>query len=338
MRVINARNVSEAWDLFKINTPLMARKATPRGLAVVEFPYPVATYYTNPVECVLLDPARDANPFFHLYEAIWLIAGWNDVGRVSRYSSQIKTYSDDHKYFHGGYGARWWYRLHLSQIYKIVRVLQDDPDSRRAVLQMWDARIDLGGSGKDYPCNTHVYFKVRDDKLHMTVCNRSNDAVWGCYGANAVQFSFLQQFVARLLKVEVGPYLQLSDSLHMYTEGKEGAVARRCLEAPHSLMQDYSPESLGVYYTPHDFSREDAIRFTADPTGKVWVSGNTSSMWLRTVAYPVLRMHQVYKEKGPYCALAEYYTDCREAWFVAARAWLLRRAEKRGVVGGEGER
>ena len=41
-------------------------------------------------------------------------------------------------------------------------------------------------------------------KLCMTVCNRSNDMLWGAYGANVVHMSMLQEFVALFSKFTDG--------------------------------------------------------------------------------------------------------------------------------------
>lgn len=50
----------------------------------------------------------------------------------------------------------------------------------------------------------------------MTVANRSNDIIWGCYGANAVHMSMLQEFVANALGIPVGLYNQVSNDWHIY--------------------------------------------------------------------------------------------------------------------------
>lgn len=70
------------------------------------------------------------------------------------------------------------------------------------------------------PCNTHVYFIWRENgALDMTVCCRSNDAIWGCYGANAVHFSILHEYIAaRLGGVRIGRYYHVSNDLHAYTD------------------------------------------------------------------------------------------------------------------------
>ena len=46
-----------------------------RNGRVVQAPGPVASVYRNPLERVVFSPLRDANPFFHLYEALWMLAG-----------------------------------------------------------------------------------------------------------------------------------------------------------------------------------------------------------------------------------------------------------------------
>jgi hypothetical protein len=40
---------------------------------------PVVTCYSAPTQRVLFSPMRDANPFFHLMEALWMLAGRDDV-------------------------------------------------------------------------------------------------------------------------------------------------------------------------------------------------------------------------------------------------------------------
>ena len=93
-------------------------------------------------------------------------------------------------------------------------------NDRRAVLEMWDAEGELrmANSCKDHPCNTHIYFNVRDNILDMTVCNRSNDMIWGALGANAVHMSILQEYIASHIGARVGIYTQFSNNLHAYTE------------------------------------------------------------------------------------------------------------------------
>ena len=77
----------------------------------------------------------------------------------------------------------------------------------------------------------------------MTVCNRSNDLIWGCCGANAVHMSYLQEYVASMVNVKVGTYTQFTQNLHAYKD---------VLKTIKNIQPDYdSYASRGLsYITP----------------------------------------------------------------------------------------
>ncbi|HEX7962209.1 MAG TPA: thymidylate synthase [Terriglobales bacterium] len=230
MRTVRVRNVSEALHHFARDFATLPttewRRIAPRGKDTWERAQPVCTVYERPWERVLLGhPWRDANPFFHLVDALWMLAGRNDVASLAPFNSTIGQFSDDGETFYGAYGQR-----SRNQVLGVIEHLRRDPDSRQAVIALWRPE-DLAADSLDRPCNTHIYFKVRDGRLQMMVCCRSNDALWGAYGANAVQFSILQEYIAAALGIPMGTYRQVSDSLHFYTEHD---VGKRML----ALMKD----------------------------------------------------------------------------------------------------
>lgn len=219
MHVIHAQNVNHALPMGVFwfnNNDRHTIKRTARGLATVEADGPMVTVYYNPMQRVLFSPLRDANPFFHLFESMWILAGREDVGFLSYFLNSIANYSDDGIRFHGAYGRRLGLQRVENQLFTAAGLLSADPSSRRAVLSIWDATLDCGADTRDLPCNDLVAFLIRDGKLDMTVYNRSNDMVWGAYGANAVQFAFIQEAMASLLRVPAGRYYQVSNSFHVY--------------------------------------------------------------------------------------------------------------------------
>lgn len=196
---------------------------TRNGPALVA-PGPVATIYADPRRRVLFNPERDANPFFHLFEALWILAGRNDVRTLAWFNSRMRDYSDDGFTFHAPYGHRLRVR-HGDQIETVCEMLRTNPFTRQAVLQLWDAGLDLNVSSRDLPCNDLIFLRVAERGRHpsgraldITVCCRSNDAIWGAYGANAVQFSFVQEYIASKIGVGVGKYVQMSHNFHVYTD------------------------------------------------------------------------------------------------------------------------
>lgn len=220
MLVIKARNANQALPeilhQFQSN-PLAVRRKSRNG-DVTMFCEPCTIQYQKPKERVVFWPERDANPFFHLFESLWMLAGRNDVAYVEQFSAQIGQYSDDGKTFHGAYGYRWRKHFGFDQLLHIAKALKDNPEDRRQVLSMWDANVDgLFRTGKDFPCNLQAVFqRDHEGRLNMTVYNRSNDSVWGALGANCVHFSYLQEFLAVSIGCEVGQYWQVSANMHLY--------------------------------------------------------------------------------------------------------------------------
>ena len=221
MKVLSVRNGHEALAAGVNLLRSCGQYRTSRNGEVVLAPGPVTTVYSCPIERVIFWPERDANPFFHLYEALWMLSGRDDLAPLLSYVKQMREYSDDGVTLHGAYGKRWRAHFGLDQLSRIAWRLRHNPDDRRSVLQMWDAANDLDRArwGKDVPCNLTATLQ-RDiaGRLDMVVFCRSNDIVWGAYGANLVHFSMMQEYVACLIGCEVGTYTQVSVNYHAYTK------------------------------------------------------------------------------------------------------------------------
>jgi hypothetical protein len=237
MLVIRARNVNDAYTQGLHFLHSYGQMEETRGGKCLVMPFPVTTMYTRPMQRVLWDPQRNANPFFHLAEALWMLRGQRDARWLDKFVSDFSSrFAEADGMQHGAYGYRWRNHFDLDgggaggpidQLDLIVRILQENPSDRRAVLSMWDPMADLGiTTKKDIPCNTQAYFRIHRDPestggdapmvLDMMVTCRSNDLVWGAYGANAVHFSVLQEYMARRIGVQIGNYYQVSFNYHAY--------------------------------------------------------------------------------------------------------------------------
>lgn len=270
---IRTRNVNTALSEAMWYLNICGKVEESRNGPVLVSPDPVMTVYSKPLERVLFSHKRDANPYFHLMEALWMLAGRNDVAFVKQFNSRIDKYSDNTTTFHGAYGHRWRKHFGFDQLLYVVEELLQDRGSRRAVLQMWDAAdlqmmngLRWAGGAKDVPCNTAAYFDLRDGVLNVTVTNRSNDAIWGCYGANVVQFSILLEYVAACLNVEVGTYRQFSNNFHVYKnlpnfDDMVPGVDVRDLYS-RGLVQHHKLVSVSIAEW-----NEDLEKFMSDPLG-----------------------------------------------------------------------
>ena len=216
MHVIRARNINSAYSSGVLYLRDFGLVEPSRAGAVMVAPHPVTTVYSHPVERVLLAPGRIGNPVFHLMESIFMLAGRRDATWLDQFmKTYSKRFADEYGNQEDSYGWRWRNHFFYDQLEFVIGLLRHDPTTRQAVLDHWDPDTDLNTSGAK-PCNTHVYFRAKDGILDMTVCNRSNDIIWGLYGANAVHFSVLHEYVATMTGLKVGTYYHISNNFHAY--------------------------------------------------------------------------------------------------------------------------
>ena len=189
---------------------------------------------------------------------------------------------------------------------------------------------------KDIPCNDLIMFKLRDGKLDITVCCRSNDAIWGAYGANAVQFSVLQEFVACALHVDVGVYRQISDSFHIYTSNP---AWQRLTHTVPKYMDSYRMHHVKPYplvdpliyaHRTPDFWKEWLYQLRHFTEGTLRNLYTLPDPFFTFVALPIQDAWNIYKdatESGSVeRAIALLEKNCRATdWKLACVQWLQRR-------------
>ncbi len=117
-RVLTARNVNHALYHFvreaTAATPNTWRMISPRGLETIEFKGTWITEYECPRERVLFSRERDANPFFHLMESLWILAGREDLGFLEHFNSNMRQFSDDGTTFNASCACSMIAKRHLS--------------------------------------------------------------------------------------------------------------------------------------------------------------------------------------------------------------------------------
>lgn len=362
MRTLVGRNVSE---LFASGVSLLMREGvreTSRAGDVLVLSCPVMSVYERPCERVLLDPVRDANPFFHFFESLWMLRGCDDAAYLNNFVRDFgDRYAEENGSIHDAYGWRWRYMLGFDQLEVVVSRLKKEPDTRQAVLQMWDARPaadgmdDLCGDWKARPCNTHVYLRVREEVtnttltermnivqdlhryLDLTVLCRSNDIVWGAYGANAVHFSMLQEYLAGKLGVGVGRMYQFSNNWHGYVSVVDSYVNKRnYVSAVDSYVNKRNAADAPVVHM--DLYASGHVRTSpimTDPSGwdldmchflaKPEAERRYANPWFETTAAPMWMAHALWKLGKRNSAIDTAATIASSDWRRAATEWMQRR-------------
>lgn len=105
-----------------------------------------------------------------------------------------------------------------SQFLNVIDILRKDADSRRAsMVILSDSHLKCE---KDIPCTYSLNFRIRNNKLNMTVHMRSQDAIFGM-GNDAPAFSMIHEMILNMLEwdypeLTLGNYTHFADSFHVY--------------------------------------------------------------------------------------------------------------------------
>jgi len=334
--VIEAYTVEEALNqgIMLINTDGIEQES--RAGDIIEVPYPVATVYKTPWQRVLVNKDRNANPFFHFFEALWILAGRKDVKFLTEFNKRMANFSDDGVTFNAPYGSRMRTVCGTDQIHTAICILKKKPESRQVVLQIWD-KFDLENeTTKDKPCNLCVLFRIRQGRLDITVYNRSNDMLWGAYGANVVQFSMLQEYVAASVNIPMGTYTQVSNSFHVYLGGAGGKLWEKMkhgisMEHPVYHCEHYStlmqPNEMVWFNNDLDAFFRDYDEFGLGGVMNMNGAISCQSDYFKELVYPMLQMYLVYKSNGPSITLPMLSAIQADDWRIGVHNWLENRVK-----------
>jgi thymidylate synthase len=264
---------------------------------------PLTICNLNPRQRVLVGRQRNANPFFHMMEAIWMFAGAENDW-ITKFNSNMREYLEPStNQFHGAYGFRWRRHFDMDQVETIIKMLEQGDRTRRAYLAIWDPCTDLDSRALDLPCNVGMAFRVQEDKLNGYVYNRSNDLIWGMLGTNIVQFSMLLEVIASCTGYRLGKLYQITCNPHIY-------------ERHWPLFQDAinwegdNAPTISLNVDSWDLWTKDAEKFLEED-----VSGNYYHYWFTQVAIPMYRVY-VFRDHSALKYIAA--TDWREA----AEDWI----------------
>lgn len=310
---ITGKNVPHAWQEAWWVAKHHWQEGESRNGRVLSVPYPTLLTIKAPTERVLFDPIRDANPFFHVMEFVWMMAGSNDAKWISQFNKRMMSYADD-GILRGAYGWRW--RNPSDQIANTITLLRKDATTRQVVLSMWDPLYDgPRASTSDRPCNTHIYFRVIKGQLDMTVCNRSNDMIWGMLGANAVHMTLLHEMVAAACQMSIGEYRVFTNNLHVYPD-----IPRfRDMSEPGSVYDYYDT----VSYFPLLGDRESYLDLRADCEQLLRdpLDWHFNTVWMEAVAWPMYNAYLFKQERDQW--IKRIFA---EDWRLACEQWVARRA------------
>lgn len=205
--------------------------------------------------------ARKFNLDYAKLEMMWYLTGdpYNEM--ILKCASIWPDVRQPEGNWFSNYGQYWFGTQ--QGFYSVVGQLLRDKDSRQAVIPMLSKKHMFIGN-VDVVCTYSISFRIRDDKLYMSVNMRSQDAIWG-FTNDTFCFSVLHEMVYVYLRdsdyadLKMGTFTHKVDSMHVYErhfdmlreiidEGRDGFYFIDCPEIydKHEVMalmeNDYSVE------------------------------------------------------------------------------------------------
>jgi thymidylate synthase len=214
-----------------------------------ELPAPIMIKIKNPQSRWVTIPERKWNVFLPYAESLWLALGQNDLNMIKYYLPKMEDFSDDGEFLRGGYGPRLRcyngnatdYKIsrnrnniafenrEIDQFYYITESFKRDPNTRQAIITIGDPAKDCFDINnnikktKDFPCTRSLQFMKnnKNNKLDLIVHLRSNDFIWGATAVNIFNYTFMQEYMAQILNLEIGDYYHIVSNMHYYEYHKE---------------------------------------------------------------------------------------------------------------------
>ena len=180
-------------NLFKVNYLFFADRRA-KAWADAEFEERVSDNYVNPGQA------------YKLREYIW------------------KQFLNERGRFDYSYNNRMFLSMAAT-----IRELKRNPDSRQAIINVWDAREDptqLGGKRR-IPCSMYYQLMIRGGRVNIIYNQRSADVV--THFGNDVYLAWrLMEHIARKINMKPGYLFHNIGSLHAYK--KDWVILKTCIE------------------------------------------------------------------------------------------------------------
>lgn len=200
-----------------------------------------------------------------IYELLWFLRGDTNVRYLNEHGVTIwDEWADKDGNLGRVYGAQWRDWLgprgeHLDQIAKVVDQIKSNPQSRRLIVNAWNAaeveKVALP------PCHVLFQFYVNEGELSCQLYQRSADLFLGV-PFNIASYSLVTMMVAQVCDLQPGDFIHTFGDLHLYRNHLDQAreqLKREYRELPRMKLnpairrlEDFRFEDFELLdYNPH---------------------------------------------------------------------------------------
>ena len=140
---------------------------------------------------------------------------------------------------------------HVDQIAEAVRLLREEPDSRRIIVSAWNV-AELPEMAL-LPCHAFFQFYVADGRLSCQLYQRSADVFLGV-PFNIASYALLTHMLAQQCDLEVGELIWTGGDCHIYDNHREQVRdAARARAVPLPRARPPAPPASIFDYAFEDF-------------------------------------------------------------------------------------
>ena len=177
----------------------------------------VGFYITNPKDRKIINKERKWSEEYAEAEWQWYLTGDPRIETLGDIYGKIpeiwKRMANSSGMVNSNYGWQW--ERH-NQLYKVIDMLRDNPETRQATISIYDGK-EIKEYSHDTPCTYAIQFTIVHGRLDMCVTMRSND-LWYGFCNDQYQFSKLQEMVSKRLDIETGVYYHFAHNMHLYND------------------------------------------------------------------------------------------------------------------------
>jgi thymidylate synthase len=158
------------------------------------------------------------------YELLWFLRGDSSARWLQEHGVTIwDEWADEEGNLGPVYGVQWrsWPTPeggHVDQIAEVVRLLREEPDSRRIIVSAWNV-ADLPRMALA-PCHAFFQFHVSEGRLSCQLYQRSADVFLGV-PFNIASYALLTHMLAQQCDLEPGDFVWTGGDCHIYDNHRE---------------------------------------------------------------------------------------------------------------------
>ena len=199
-----------------------------------------------------------------IHELLWFIAGDTNVKYLQDNGVRIwNEWADENGELGPVYGKQWrsWTKPDggtVDQLENLMQTLKENPDSRRMIINAWNAgELDQMALT---PCHCLFQFYVADGKLSCQLYQRSADTFLGV-PFNIASYALFTMMVAQVCDLEVGEFIHSFGDVHLYNDHLEQARLQLSRDVRPLPTMKMNPNVKSIY----DFKFEDFTLENYDP-------------------------------------------------------------------------